>query len=61
MKFIDDQTEQEIFNALISRQTTFQIKCIEFKEKLIEGTVKERERKCRARAKKLVKLVEECK
>lgn len=60
MNFVNDQTEQEIFNALISRETTFKIKCIEFKENLIEGTVKERERKCRARAKKLVKLVEGC-
>jgi hypothetical protein len=60
MKFTEDQTEQEIFNTLISRETTFKIKCIKFKEDLIVGTVKERERKCRARAKVLVKLVEEC-
>ena len=60
MKFIEDPTEQQIFNALISRQTTFKIKCIEFKEALITGTVRERERKCKARAKKLAQLVEGC-
>lgn len=60
MKFIKDQTEQQIFNALISRETTFKVQCIEFKEDLIVGTVKERERKCRARAKVLAELVEEC-
>jgi len=60
MKFITDTAEQEIFNALISRQSKFKIKCIEFLEKVIVGTVKERERKCRARAKVLAKLIEEC-
>jgi len=60
MKFITDTMEQEIFNALISRQPKFKVKCIEFAEKVIVGTVKERERKCRARAKVLVKLVEDC-
>ena len=60
MTFIDDTTEQEIFNALISRQPKFKVKCIEFVEKVITGTVQQRERKCRARAKVLAKLVEEC-
>lgn len=60
MKFIDDQIEKEIFNALMSRQTKFKIRCIEFQEKLITGTVKERERKCRKKAKELAKLVGDC-
>lgn len=60
MDFLADTTEQEIFNALISRETTFKVKCIEFKESLIVGTVKEREKKCKARAKVLAKLVQEC-
>ena len=57
MKF-EPTTEEQIFKALISRQTTFTIDCIEFKEPLIVGTVKERERKCKAKAKELAKLVE---
>ena len=57
MKF-EPTTEDKIFKALISRETTFKIDCIEFKEKLITGTVKERERKCRAKAKELAKLVD---
>lgn len=60
MKPIQDPVEQEIFNALISRRTTFKIKCVEFTENLIIGTVKERERKCRKKAKELAKLVEGC-
>lgn len=60
MTFITDTTEQEIFNALISRTPKFTIKCIDFVEKVITGTEKERERKCRARAKELAKLVEDC-
>ena len=60
MKFIDSQIEEEIFNALMSRQTKFKIRCIEFQERLITGTVKQRERKCRAKAKELAMLVEDC-
>jgi len=60
MKFLQNQIETDIFNALMSRETTFKIQCIEFKEDLITGTVKERERKCKARAKKLAPLVEGC-
>lgn len=60
MKFVTDPTEQEIFNALISRESKFKVRCIEFVEKVITGTVQEREKKCRARAKVLAKLVEEC-
>lgn len=60
MKFLQDQIEQDIFNALMSRETTFKIGCIEFKEKLITGTIKERERKCKAKAKQLAPLVEDC-
>ncbi len=60
MKFINDPTEKQIFNALISRRPTFKINCIEFKEKVIVGTDKERERKCKARAKILAKLVLDC-
>lgn len=60
MTFIQDPTENDIFDALMSRRTTFTINCIEFKEKLITGTVKERERKCRAKAKQLAKLAEGC-
>ena len=57
MNFKPSQTEQVIFNALMSRETTFKVECTEFKEKLITGTVKERERKCRAKAKELAALV----
>lgn len=53
-------TEEQIYNYLISRQTTFTIDCVEFKERVIIGTEKNRERKCRARAKVLNKLLEEC-
>lgn len=60
MKFVADTTEQEIFNALISRRPKFKIKCIEFVESVITGTDAERERKCKARARILAKLVEEC-
>ena len=60
MKFLNDQTEETIYNYLISRETTFTIECIEFKENVIVGTEKNRERKCRARAKLLAKLVESC-
>ena len=60
MKFIPNQSEIEIFNALFSRRTTFKVACVEFTEDLIVGTVKERERKCKARAKELVKLIEDC-
>ena len=60
MKFITDTTEEQIFKALISRESKFKVKCIEFVEKVITGTVQEREKKCRARAKVLAKLVNEC-
>lgn len=58
MKFQDDQIEQEIYNALMSRRTNFEAGGMEFtKEKEIKGTKKERQRKCRARAKELVKIL----
>lgn len=57
MKF-KPTTEDKIFKALISRETTFTIDCIEFKEDLITGTVKERERKCKVKAKELAQLVD---
>lgn len=60
MQFIKDTTEETIFNHLMSRETSFTVRCIEFKEKVIIGTEKNRERKCRVRAKHLTKLVEEC-
>lgn len=60
MKFIKDTTEETIFNHLMSRETSFTVRCIEFKEKVIIGTEKSRERKCRAKAKELAKIVEEC-
>lgn len=60
MKFIEDQTEQIIFNHLMSRETTFKVECIEFIEKVIMGTEKIRERKCKARAKVLTELVKDC-
>lgn len=60
MRFIEDTTEQEIFNALFSRRTKFKVKCIEFEEKLIVGTVQEREKKCKSRAKILNKLIQDC-
>lgn len=52
--------EQQIFNHLISRETKFTVGCIEFQEKLIVGTVAIREKKCRARAKILNKLIQDC-
>ena len=52
--------EQQIFNHLISRETKFTVGCIDFQEKLIVGTVKEREKKCKARAKILNKLLKDC-
>ena len=58
MKFVENTIETQIFNALMSRETTFKIGCIEFTEKLIVGTDKIRERKCRAKAIALTKLVE---
>ena len=57
MKFIQDQTETQIYNALMSRETTFTVKGIELKENVIVGTQKERERKCRAKAKELAQIV----
>ena len=53
-------TEEQIFNCLISRETKFKIQCIEFEEKLIVGTVAIREKKCRARAKILNELLKDC-
>lgn len=55
-----ESTEEQIFNCLISRETKFKIQCIEFQEKLIVGTVAIREKKCRARAKILNKLIQDC-
>lgn len=60
MKFIGEDTEEQIFKMLISRETTFTVGCIEFREKIIIGTVKERERKCKSRAKILCELVHDC-
>lgn len=57
MKLIEDTKEREIFNALISRRTTFEVGGVQFKERLIEGTKKERERKARAKAKVLIELL----
>lgn len=55
-----NQTETQIFNYLIGRETKFTVLCIEFEENLIEGTQKERERLCKSRAILLAKLVESC-
>lgn len=60
MTFIDNRTEEKIFNFLMIQQTKFVVNGIELTEKPIEGTKKERERKCRRRAKELAKVVESC-
>lgn len=60
MTFIDNQTEEKIFNFLMMQQTKFVVNGIELTEKPIEGTKKERERECRRRAKELAKIVESC-
>lgn len=55
-----ESTIKTIFNYLIARQTTFTVDCIEFKENVIKGTDKIRERKCMARAKVLAEIVKDC-
>ena len=54
---IYNANEREIYNALSSRRTKFIVKGIEFTENLIEGTVKQREKLCKLRAKKLNQLL----
>ena len=58
MNFISNTTENQIFNALISRTPKFTVDSVQFIEKVIKGTEKERERKCKIRAKELTKLIE---
>jgi hypothetical protein len=60
MKHTEDQTEQQIYIALINKRTNFVVNGIEFeKEKIISGTQKQRERKCRARAKQLAEVLKD--
>ena len=52
------EVEKQIFNAMMSRETKLTVNGIELSWKLIEGTVKERERKSKKEAAKLASLIE---
>ena len=53
-----NEIEKQIYNAMMSRETKLTIKGIELSWKLIEGTVKERERKSKKEAVKLASLID---
>ena len=53
-----NNNEDILFNAMMSRETKLTIDGIELTWKLIEGTVKERERKAKKESQKLSKLIE---
>lgn len=57
MTFTKDTREEQIFNALISRRTKFQVDGVYFTEKEIKGTTHEREVLCRKKAKELFNLI----
>lgn len=48
-----------IYNAMMSRETKLTVDGVELSWKLIEGTVKERERKAKKESEKLAKLLED--
>jgi hypothetical protein len=54
---IYNTNEREIYIALSSRRTKFTVKGVEFTENLIEGTVKQREKLCKLRAKFLNRIL----
>ncbi len=51
--------EKVLFNAMMSRETKITIQGVELTWKLIEGTVKERERASRKKAKEFAQLLED--